>query len=283
MKPVLRHIANLWTLVNHPSRECEWTLDQKLRSIREAGFDGVCSAPSAELAEGLRRYGLIFVGGMASANAQQFPELLRELKDAGALHINVQLGRHDVLTPEALELTLALMQQAQELGVLPAVETHRDTCTETPEKTLLLVHAYQQVTGELLPLSWDFSHFAVVKHLLPDQFTTRLLTRPDLVQNAQQFHFRPFNGHHVQVPITRGDGELTPEVRDWLPFAKAVLRCWLEGNRDNGREIFICPELGPVEGGYALSAFRNSWEGAKVLRREIQLLWAGALAEVARD
>jgi hypothetical protein len=280
MKPVLRHIANLWTLMNHPSRENEWTVDEKLRSIREAGFDGVCWAPSAELAEGVRRHGLIFVGGMASANAPEFPKLLRDLKEAGAVHINVQLGRHDVLTPEALQLTLALMQRGQELGVFPAVETHRNTCTETPEKTLSLVEAYQQATGELLPLSWDFSHFAVVKHLLPDQFTGRLLTRPDLIQHAQQFHFRPFNGHHAQVPITCGDGELTPEVRDWLPFAKAVLRCWLEGNRNNGREIFICPELGPVEGGYALSAFRNSWEEAKTLRREIDQLWADALAEV---
>ncbi len=280
MKPVLRHIANLWTLMNHPSCESEWTLDEKLQAIREVGFDGVCGAASAELADGIRRYGLIFVGGMASANALEFPKLLGDLKDAGAVHINVQLGRHDVLTPEALELTLVLMQQARQLGVSPAIETHRDTCTETPEKALALVEAYQQATGELLPLSWDFSHFAVVKHLLSDQFTKRLLTRPDLVQHAQQFHFRPFNGHHVQVPITRGDGELTQEVREWLPFAKAILSCWLEGNRNNGREIFICPELGPVEGGYALSTFRNSWEEAKILRQEIDRLWADALADV---
>jgi len=73
-----------------------------------------------------------------------------------------------------------------------------------------------------------------------------------LIQHAQQFHFRPFNGHHVQVPITDDHGNLTPEVRDWLPFAEALLKCWLEGNRHTNREIFICPELGPVAGGYAL-------------------------------
>ena len=27
MKPVLRQIANLWTLMGHPSRDAEWTLD----------------------------------------------------------------------------------------------------------------------------------------------------------------------------------------------------------------------------------------------------------------
>jgi sugar phosphate isomerase/epimerase len=273
MKPVLRHIANLWTLMQHPSRDAEWSLDQKLAAIKDAGFDGVCWAGSPELWEGAQRHGLIFVGGMASGNATEFPKILEDLKRDGAHHINVQLAADDVLTPQALELTLTLMQQAKRLGLEPAVESHRGTCTETPEKTYALADAYHAATGELLPISWDFSHFAVVKHLVPCNFVERLLIRPDLIQRAQQFHFRPFNGHHVQVPITYAKGDLTQEVRDWLPFAEALLNCWLDGNRNTTREIFICPELGPVDGGYALSTFPNSWEDAKVLRLVIDDLW----------
>lgn len=269
----MRHIANLWTFLGHPSPEHEWPLDQKLRAIKEAGFDGVCWAGSPELGEGVRRHGLIFVGGMASGNAAEFPRLLQEQKDAGAQHVNVQLAHDEVLTPEALELTMALLQGGKRRGLEPAIESHRGTCTETPEKTYALADAYQKAAGELLPISWDFSHFAVVKHLVPANFIPRLLVRPDLIQRAQQFHFRPFNGHHVQVPITDGQGNLTREVRDWLPFAEALLKCWLDGNRDSGREIFICPELGPTEGGYALSTFLNSWEEAKIVRNEIDRLW----------
>ena len=134
--PILRRIANLWTLMGHPSKESEWPLEQKLRAIKEAGFDGVCWAGSPELCEGTKRNGLIFVGGMASGRAGEFSRLLREQKDCGA-----------------------------------------------------------------------------------------------------------------------------------------VLSCWLEGNRAGGREIFVCPELGPVEGGYGLSTFPNSWEDAKILRGEIERLW----------
>jgi len=272
-QPILRHIANLWTFMQHPAKENEWSLDQKLRAIKEAGFDGVCWAGSPELHEGTKRHGLIFVGGMVSGKAAEFPRLLQEQKDCGARHINVQLAGDEVLTPEALELALVLNRAGRKLGLEPAIETHRGTCTETPEKTYALADAYQKRTGELLPLSCDFSHFAVVKHLVPENFARRLLVRPDLIQRAQQFHLRPFNGHHAQVPATDGKGNLTAEVRDWLPFAEAVLRCWLEGNRDSGREIFICPELGPMEGGYALSTFPNSWADAKVLRGEIDRLW----------
>jgi len=279
MKPVLRHIANLWTLLQHPSPEAEWSLEEKLQVIQDAGFDGVCWAPSPELHEGLQRRGLIFVGGMASGKEEEFPSCLEELKRYGAHHVNVQLAGDEVLTPLALRLTLSLMEKAHRLDLVPAIESHRGTCTETPEKMYALADEYQRVTGELLPISWDFSHFAVVKHLVPSLFKERLLVRPDLVQKAQQFHFRPFNGHHVQVPITDGRGGLTREVIDWLPFARAVFECWLEGNRDSSREIFICPELGPVEGGYALSTFPNSWEDAKVLRFEIDKLWRTLVAE----
>ncbi|MGH7993973.1 MAG: sugar phosphate isomerase/epimerase family protein [Limisphaerales bacterium] len=272
-RPILRHIANLWTLVQHPSKENEWPLEQKLRAIKEAGFDGVCWAASSELREGIKRHGLIFVGGMSSGKAAEFPHLLAELKETGAHHVNVQLADEDTLTPEALRLARLLMEEGNKLGVEPAVEVHRDTCTETPEKTCALADAYKKATGELLPISWDFSHIAVVKHLHPGNYIERMIVRPDLIQRGQQFHFRPFNGHHAQVPVTDGQGNLTRELKDWLPFAEAVLRCWLDGNRDAGREIFICPEMGPAAGGYALSTFPNSWEEAKILRGEIDRLW----------
>ena len=272
-KPVLRHIANLWTLMGHPSKAKEWSLKKKLRAIKEAGFDGVCWAGSQELHEGCNRHGLIFVGGMASGNTKEFLRLLKDLKKFGAHHVNVQLAADDVLTPEALKLALALNREGRRLGLEPAIESHRGTCTETPEKIYALADAYQKRTGELLPISWDFSHFAVVKHLVPENFAVRLLVRPDLIQRAQQFHFRPFNGHHVQIPITDSKGNLTREFNEWLPFAEALLKCWLDGNKNSSREIFICPELGPVEGGYALSTFPTSWEDAKILRVEIDRLW----------
>src|ERR1700686_78090 len=65
-------------------------------------------------------------------------------------------------------------------------------------------------------------HLAVVKHLVSEIYVERLLVRPDLIQGSQQFHFRPFNGHHCQVPVTRGDGSLTQEINDWFPIVRAT-------------------------------------------------------------
>jgi sugar phosphate isomerase/epimerase len=250
-----------------------WSLDEKLGAFKAAGFDGVCWAGNPELRNGCEKHGLRFVGGMASSNAEDFPRLLQEQKDCGAIHVNVQLATDETLASEALELALALNREGRRIGIVPGVETHRGTCTETPEKHYALCDAYQKATNELLTLSVDFSHFAVVKHLAPENFAKRLLVRPDLIQHAQQFHFRPFNGHHAQIPITDGKGNLTREFQEWLPFAEALLQCWLDGNNDKNREIFICPELGPIAGGYCLSTFHDSWEDKKVLRGEIAGLW----------
>jgi sugar phosphate isomerase/epimerase len=273
MKPVLRHIANLWTFLEHPSPSREWPLSDKIQAIADAGFDGVCWSATAELAAELQLHNLLFVGGMATSQETDIAALLENEAHFGATHVNVQLGTDETLLPEALRLTLTLMHHGKHLGLLPAVETHRGTCTETPEKTYALADAYLQATGEPLRISCDLSHFALVKHLTPDTFSRRLLVRPELIQHAQQFHLRPFNGHHAQLPITNADGNLTPEVEAWLPFAEDLLRCWLEANRDTGREIFVCPELGPLPGGYALSTFPNSWDDAKRLRTEIDALW----------
>jgi hypothetical protein len=215
------------------------------------------------------------VGYFSSSNPRNFRSLLRSQKDAGALHVNVQLGDHDTPTSTALPLARRLIQEGVKLGLEVAIEVHRDTCTETPEKTYALAEAYEKATGELIPFVWDYSHLAIVKHLLPP-FWPRLGQRPDLIQRAQQFHFRPFNGHHCQVPVTNGRGQLTPEFRDYIPFMEKVMETWLAA-ASPGRELIAVPELGPLWMGYNLSAFPRSWDDACVLRGQIEKSWRRVL------
>lgn len=135
--------------------------------------------------------------------------------------------------------------------------------------------------GGLLSMIWVFSHLAAVKHLAPASYIERLIVRHDLIQRAQQFHLRPFNGHHCQVPVVVMHGDSTPEIKDWLPFARVLLKGWLEGNQGADREIFACPEIGPVPGGYNLSSGPSSWKQAKMLRSEIERIWHALMAELS--
>jgi hypothetical protein len=272
--PDFKQVANLWSLWDYPSVAEAWSLEHQLDAVQGAGFDGFTAQLGPRHAREAEKRGLFVVGYFSSGDEEGFADLLKSQKDAGARLINVQLADHDTDPADALRLTLRLMEEAERIGDLaPSIEIHRDTCTETPEKTDALVEGYFKATGELLPMTWDFSHFAVVKHLAPENYVERLLVRPDLIQKSQQFHFRPFNGHHCQLPVTRGDGSLTLELNDWLPFVSATMQTWLEGNAEADRALIVVPEMGPVRGGYNLAHLPNSWEEAVRLRPLLEALW----------
>lgn len=277
--PSLHHVANLWSLTDYPSAASPWSLEGQLDAVKAAGFDGFTTRLGPEHVNEAEKRELFVVGYFASGDESQFSDLLKSQKDAGAYHINVQLADHDTAPDEALRLTLKLMEEADRIGQIePAVEVHRDTCTETPEKTYALADSYFEKTGKLLPMTWDFSHLSVVKHLSPENYSERLLIRPDLVRRSVQFHFRPFNGHHCQVPVTRGDGDLTKELTDWLPFAQATIRMWLGSDGGSNRMMIAVPEMGPVKGGYNFEQLPNSWEEAVRLRSLLEQVWSEAVA-----
>ncbi len=54
-----------------------------------------------------------------------------------------------------VKLAVRIRDVARELALPFAIETHRDTFTETPEATLALFRGYRQKTGAPLPLCLD--------------------------------------------------------------------------------------------------------------------------------
>jgi hypothetical protein len=280
--PELAHIAALWSLYGHPSPKAEWTLERKVRAIADAGFDGMAGLVTPEHRRLADKHGLRHIlGYISSGDPAEFAAKIRSQKKGGAVHINVQMDNHD--TPPALAARhwVRMVREAERIGgVVVALEVHRDTCTETPEKTYEIAERYQKATGEMIELNFDFSHFAVVKHLRTAEYVPRLLDHPKLVQNSQQCHFRPFNGHHCQVPVTQG-GRLTDEARSYLVFVEAVMRLWGGAPRNRGRTLFACPEMGPYYGfgpggGYNISGLPAAWPEAVALRKELARIWKRA-------
>jgi hypothetical protein len=269
--PTLKSFANLWTLWDHPAAGvAEWSLAQKVAAVAEAGFDGVMGEPGQGVGTLAAANGLSFIAFSRLDVAHDFTEVLSRCRDEGAVVSQVHLGWHNTPADAALELALRLDAAARETGLEAVIETHRDTCTETPEKTAALWHDFRAATGgRELPLLFDFSHHAVVKHLDPP-FAQRLLTEPDLVRCARWHHLRPFNGHHAQIPVLTPDALLAPEMTDWLAFADETFRLL---HTSPLPEIWICPEVGPVRGGYGLSAFPPSWWQATVLLKILKQLW----------
>lgn len=275
--PKISHIANLWSLVGHPSPKKEWTLDRKIKTIAEAGFDGITTALTPDHRRAAEKYGLKdLLGFISTGNPDEFERMLREQKESGAVHINVQLDDHDTPPAVATRHWIQLERLAEKIGgLVPSLEVHRDCCTETPEKTYEIAERYHKVTGKLIRINFDFSHFAVVKHLHPGNYAERLLECPELVQNSDQSHCRPFNGHHCQVGVVH-KGALTPEVVSYLAFVRALFACWKKAPRNQDRTLFVCPEMGPYAvggAGYNITGLPPAWPDAVRLRAELAKAW----------
>ena len=192
--PVLKQFANFWTLAQQPSKEKEWSMEEKFRQAKKAGFTSMGGGAMPEVVPLCEKYGMdyvCYVDGSAKTYRQKL-ELAKSIKPA---RINVQLCDHDTLPKDAVKVWIKMAALADKMGLNADLEVHRDTCTETPEKVYEIADLYKKATGRKIRFSWDFSHISVVKHLNPP-YADRLLERPDLIQLARQMHFRPFNGHH---------------------------------------------------------------------------------------
>ncbi len=273
--PRLVLCATPWSMIDYPSPRRAWSPDRQLRAIKQAGFDGVCAYLTPELAAGAETLGLRRMSGFDTGSVAEALPRLRAQRDLGAHFINIQLLDHDTPPARAAAVAIKLIREARKLGVAVHIETHRDTATETPEKFDEIARLYRRATGELLPVTWDHSHFAVSKHMLPPDYSRRLLAWPKLIQASQMFHLRPFNSQHCQVPVTNGRGTLTPEFRDYLAFVEDLFACWLAGPRPGG-ELWVCPELG-MSHGYHVSTNPHPWPDAIRARREYLGAWRRAL------
>ena len=263
--------ATLWSLRHYPTPRREWSWQRKFAAIRAAGFEGIFSPPLPALAErGDLRYLAVTSLGVGAKVAPA----LRAAKELGAVAIDVQLGDYDMALADAVKLARRIGDVARELDLPFAIETHRDTFTETPEATPALSRAYRAATGTRLPLCLDHSHFAVVRHLAPGSFWERLSTPAELLASAVQFHLRPFNGHHCQIPVLTANGRRTPEYRDWQVYSAALLAHLRK--QKVATPVLSVPELGHAAPAYGLSCFGDTWRDTQAVARDLRQQWRSA-------
>ncbi|MEO7599642.1 MAG: xylose isomerase [Opitutus sp.] len=260
--------ATLWSLRQYPTKAREWSWEKKFAAIRDARFDGVFSPPIPEVAG---RGDLRYLAVTSLTEKPKVEPALKAAKALGALAIDVQLGDFDSKLADMVSLAVCIRDVARDLELPYAIETHRDTFTETPEATQALARGFRRATRTSLPLCLDHSHFAVVRHLARDQLWERLKEPTELLEAATQFHLRPFNGHHCQIPVRGRTGRRTPEYLDWLQYSGALL-CHLRHEWAIA-PVLAVPELGHAAPAYGLSCFGDTWLDAQTVAHDLRRQW----------
>ena len=275
----LRVYQSMWAMERRRPDGLEWSLEQKLAMIRDAGFDGagvrfIDRDYVREVTGFLRGHGMTW-------QAQCYPKTVDDLKpvldlvaEIGADHVNLQPD----VRPERLEDCIRLLdgwrRLADQAGVPVYVETHRDRMTTDLFFTLRLLDSFPD-----LRLTADISHYVVGREFaLPvDDVAHAQIHR--IMDHAWAIHGRVASREQIQIQLS------FPHLRHWVDLAMGWweygFRSW---RRRAGPEAVLTflTELGPPEyaitgaDGYELS---DRWAEALGLKDSVRALWARLEAE----
>ena len=275
--PRLRVQHSLWSLLklpmNAPEDE-EWSLPEKCRKVKEAGFAGIecwldesnekqhtdaLDAAGLRLTLGHHPYSLEDV----RRKAAQAVRLKADFVFAQPLHPYVPLS-------EAVPFLREARKIAHDQGVTYFVETHRNNIPESLNQALELVERMPEVR-----FTGDFSHFVVVGEFYGWEGEGAIEKMRPILERTSHLHGRISNGEAVQVDVGDGSGET---AQFFVQIWAAAMRAWKKDARPG--DVFpFASELGPPR--YALTLpngreFSDRWAQSLVMKKLAEQAWEQA-------
>lgn len=270
---------SLWAMERRRPDGLEWTLDEKLAMIRDAGFDG-CGVRFADLdyartvTRFLRANGMTWQAQCYPRTVDELRPILEHVRELGADHLNLQPDVRPYTLDECVPYVEGWRRLADDAGVTMQIETHRDRMTTDLLFTLHLLDRFPD-----LRLTADLSHYLVGREFAwpVSEENHALIHR--ILDNSWGFHGRVASREQVQVPIT------FPHHRDWVELFMGWweygFRSWRRRAAPDATLTFLC-ELGPApyaitgRDGYDLS---DRWDEARQMMAMVRALWARIEAE----
>jgi len=265
---------SLWAMERRRPDGLEWTLEEKLQMIQQAGFDGAGvrfadRAFAQQVTDFLKSHGM-------SWQAQAYPQTLDDLKpiidhvlEFGADHLNVQPDVRPYTVQECIPLIEGWQRMASDAGIKMQIETHRNRMTTDLFFTLHIL--------DILPdlrLTGDLSHYVVGREFwypISDE-DHALMHR--IIDNCWGFHGRVASREQIQLQLS------FPHHQHWIDV---FMGWWERGFKQWRRKAdatetltFLC-ELGPPEyamtgaDGYELS---DRWQEALMMKDMVRNLWS---------
>jgi sugar phosphate isomerase/epimerase len=214
------------------------TLDDRLRQIAAAGYDGVetdlaTTVEPGEWTDLCAKHGLAFIAQVYALDAAEFVRALERVRPYQPILVNSQSGRDRMSFDEGCQFFRTALAAEVDLGIPVAHETHRHRLLYAPWTTAQYLHAFDD-----LRICADFSHWCVVcESLLADLEDVLAPTFARAI--------------HIHARVGYEEGPQVPEPR--APEYERCLRAhesWWDSIRDaraaGGAAILtVDPEFGP--------------------------------------
>ena len=223
------------------------TLEEKLKKIKHAGYDGVeMGAPINNLERDqsivlMEKYNLLFVaqqwteGETVAEHCSSFEQQLKRNLELNPILINSHTGR-DYFT---FENNIKLLKYTEEISKDYDIKITHETLRGRLTFSAMATNAYLEKIPQL-ELTADFSHWCCVSE-------SYLEEQNEFVENAikRAVHI------HARVGYPQGPQVTDPRAPEWQGALEKHLNWWdkiIESNRNKGFDLqTIAPEFGPIE------------------------------------
>jgi hypothetical protein len=269
----LKVYQSLWAMERRRPDGVEWPLDEQLRMIRDAGFDGAGVrfydyGFASHVTHTLKEYGLTWQAQCYPQTVDDLKPIIEHVQELGADHINLQPDVRPYTLKECIPLIEGWRRLAHDSGIAVHIETHRNRMTTDLLFTLRLLDCFPD-----LRLTGDISHYVVGREFgwPVSAEDHRLIQR--ILDNSWGFHGRVASREQIQVQISFAyHKEWLDLFLGWWEYG---FRSWRRRALNDGVLTFLC-ELGPKEyamtdqNGYELS---DRWEEALMLKDLVRDIW----------
>ena len=264
---------SLWAMERRRPDGKEWSLDEKLTMIRDAGFDGcgvrfIDQAYAREVADFLRAHNMTWQAQCYPKTVGDLEPVLALVKELGADHLNLQPDVRPYTLEECVPYIDGWTKLARDAGVEMHIETHRDRMTTDLFFTL---HLLDRFPG--LRFTADLSHYVVGREFAWPVAPEHHAMIHRILDNSWGMHGRVASREQIQLQLN------FPQHRDWVELFMGWweygFRSWRKRAAPDARLTFLC-ELGPpsyaITGadGYELS---DRWEEGLQMKQMIRELW----------
>jgi len=274
---------SLWAMERRRPDGLEWTLDEKLAMIRDAGFDGAGVRffdykYAKTVTDFLRAHGMSWQAQCYPKTVDDLKPIIEHVRELGADHINLQPDVRPYRLEECIPYIEGWRRLASDAGIKLQIETHRDRMTTDLFFTLHLLDCFPD-----LRLTGDLSHYVVGREFAwPISSENHALMRRILDQ-CWGFHGRVASREQIQVQISFA------HQKDWVDLFMGWweygFRQWIKRAGADETLTFLC-EMGPKEyamtgaDGYELS---DRWQEANMMKDMVRGLWARVRDEAVCD
>lgn len=288
-QPRLATYQAWWGMMDVGEDGREWSDEQKLRRVAEAGFEGILLFDDLDGARGERwralldEHGLALAVGTYAVRRDELREDVLRAAELGATFVNAQMMDYFLVGEAGEDAVRSTVEIGREAGIPCLVETHRACVTQDLLRTVDFVQAVPEAR-----LAIDFSHY-VVAGQVPVGPGEIWPIRPELedalellLERTGAFHGRVSNGHLVQIDV--GPHAEHPAVAHFCRWWGSGMRHWREQAQPGDVLPFVV-ELGPfpysITPGHVPSPgaeLSDRWDQALVLQRLATRIWADVAA-----